>query len=113
MPEKLSLPVRVRVAAPAAAFVTKEPVAVPKFRMVSLKPFRSNVPETELTSYLTCSAAKRRTVAPDEMELMKPFWLAEALFSSSRPPVTVQSVLSGVRTVPVKITWPPLEVSNW
>ena len=69
LPAKLSEPVSVSVAAAVAAFVTEEPVKVPKLRIVSLKPFRSNVPETELTSYLTCSAASRRTVAPAAIEL--------------------------------------------
>ena len=69
LPVKLSVPVTVSVDAVLAVLVTAEPVRVVKSRIVSLKPLRSNVPDIALTSYLTCSAARRRNVAPAATEL--------------------------------------------
>ena len=74
LPAKLSLPVRVRMEAEDAAFVTVDPATVVAWRSVSLKPFRSNVPAMFgpdwPTSYLIWSEARRRTVAPAATELM-------------------------------------------
>ena len=111
LPVKLPVLVTVSVEAVLAVLVTADPVRVVMLRSVSSRLFRSNVPDIALTSYLTWSAARSRTVAPAETESMKPFWFPLALLSSSRPPETIQLVVSGLKTVPVKMTWPALEVS--
>ena len=51
-----------RVEAVLAVLVTAEPARVVMLRSVSSRLFRSNVPDIALTSYLTWSAARSRTV---------------------------------------------------